>query len=421
MPKPSSNLDILKAIGCLSLATVTSTLSGEDLTALSPALTVVNGLLKDVSVNLASDQIGKLNLARIPKGLGPDITNHDLQKALKTSVIDALRATHDQYATTLKPDTDPSHLKAISDRIQELCQEVEETFVDGFFADITDKDILNYQEGHYPGLGEALIKAIEPERFEHHGPAFLQYMAEMLPYNLRAAFTEILKTDIRVRVPYQRIYLRTIKEGQTETNEKLVELINKVELIESNLNQKQEGFNILIKAMPEIWQFLERQKGVIETALPELKSFVSASEGRILEAINNLSQIDSDGKHERKEIKEGVQEVLAFSIEIRDLLAQLSLGQVQSKKIEALPAHISQTYLDQIIKDFSYIDLPRLELNRPPKRLPLDNVYVALQLVTERENIAFKDGARYLQRQIERKVSVKAPKADVTTVISYMD
>jgi hypothetical protein len=131
--KSSSLAPLVASLGCLGVAATSSLISGSLSGGVIPiAGMLLNGLLGDLPINIASDQILKVSPTKLRKSLlsqSKDISNHDLQNALKTSLKTALIKCYKIHEESSSQQQNSDHIKAIRRKINGVCAAIDDNFL----------------------------------------------------------------------------------------------------------------------------------------------------------------------------------------------------------------------------------------------------------------------------------------------------
>jgi DNA replication protein DnaC len=390
--KQKSLAPVIATLSCLGIATTTSMLGGTYVAGLAGKAVI--DLLGNISGNVASDQLLKINPSNLRqwwKRPIEDISNHDLFKALKQSLVMALRATEQNYIAQFADQGDRYHFKAIQRKIEALCKHIEENFEVEFAEQIDDHKISAFEEGYDAGLFEVFHQFLAIEDLQSHGNDFLPFVEEQLPLNITRAFTEILKTNQRVWVAYQRLLLTDILESNRKTNldigevsEKIDTLCKQIQTIDNCLNGEQE------ELVGYLWDQFKEAKLYFTQSKKQLDSFQIEVTFLLEQFQQDYLQEMQEQKVYRKESREAHNEIL------RRL--ERNENSVDEKELEK---DILPKYLQWVIQEYESISLPAIQEKKTKQLIPLERVYVALELTDEATRKDFQYGSQLIKQQIK--------------------
>jgi hypothetical protein len=223
-----------------------------------------------------------------------------------------------------------------------------------------------------------------------HGNDFLPFVKEQLPVNIIRAFAEILKTNQRVWVAYQRLLLTDI----LESNQKMgVELGSLTEKIDALSKQVQTLDNCLNGGQPELADFLWEQFREAKQYLSQSKLDLESFQGELNFLLNKLQRDFlteiKEQKQYRKESRESLDEILE------------RLGKEDEVDWQELKEDILPKYLQWIIQEYESINLPAIQEKKSRQTIPLERVYVALELTDEATRKDFQYGSQLIKQRIK--------------------
>lgn len=394
--KKSSNLAPLAAsIGCLGVAAASSLISGS-LTggALPIAGMLLNGLMGDLSINIASDQILKVSPTKLRKSLlskSKDISNHDLQKGLKEALKTALIKCYEIYEESSTQKKSSGHLRALRRKINQVCEAIDANFLLEMEEELKENEVLDYDEGlnnRINGLLEDYLYEIED--FKDHGKSFIPLLQSQLPLQITAAFTEELKTNPRSWIAYQKSLLQDLRsndqimmENLSQNKDKLDNIISSLEALNiagSTLDDK--FFQTLIKGNSDVNALLNSSIEQLEQYHDEFKYRIHQLEERLIAEIQSQSDI------------------LQLNNTLLNEVHASILGKEEVASFDELHARVLPQYLNYIIEEYRLIALPSIKRGETKKTIPLDNIYVALQLADNQTSKDFHYASQFVRKQI---------------------
>jgi energy-coupling factor transporter ATP-binding protein EcfA2 len=362
-------------------------------------LTIVNGLIKDFAVNLSSSQIDMIDskaLRQYFSRSGPDISNHDLYKALKESIKMALQQCAMDYRQWRGKEMSKAHYKAIDKRISTLQQAVDERFDDVFGSSITDDAIISFQKEPNAQLQQAFSDFLNLEELATHGKTFLPFLQENFPPNILRAFTEILKENKRAWIAYQRLTLDDLRESSLITQLSITGMEQKLTTLTTQFTAYQ---TILDAGTPQ-----DLADSVL-AGFSELQQLFNDNDKR-------LDELD-------RRLVENQTRLFDRFDRLEDQLARIAQlgGEGSSNAIseQRLLNEIQTAYLDWGKKHFASIRLPAVAAQTTNLTIPLERVYVALQLISSEDEQAFRFGHQLLQQKLEEATQQQAEQAQRNT------
>lgn len=404
MKKNNSLKPLLSSLGCIGIAATTSILGGPLFaSSLSLAGSVVNDIFNNLAGNIASDQLLKINpnaLRKFWTGNKHDISNHDLFKALKQSLIVGMESTEMNYKIFLGDKSNKYHLKAIRNKIKTLCQEVDNNFEKIFDSEedqeqyITDDKILRFEEGYDDSLYSKFKSFLEIDKLEGHGEIFFNFFKEQLPYNILAAFSEILKTNQRAWVAYQRLILTDLLNSNQRAEDRLEEVLNQIHI----LKQQLESIETISKFGGD------EQARMLWERFTEVKEYYNFSIQK-LESYSNTIDVQLDNIYQN--LQDEFLKQARYRLETTKTLAEIksSLSKQENKQndndIEYLEKTVLPKYLEWMHNTYASISLPAIDSKKSRQSIPLEKVYVALQLSDEKTHQDFQYGSQLIKRQIK--------------------
>ena len=207
---------LLASVGLLGVATITSVFGGPFATgAFGLTGKIVYDLVNNIAPNIASDQIAKIKPKKLREYFtsgAPNLSNHDLYKAFKNAIKLGLDATVDNYKNNLSEEGyNLFHIKGIARKVKQLKNSIEENFDKSFINNVSERQINDYVENRNDQLYDHIYSFLDIDELSSHGYKFLPFVKDVLPYQILAAFTEILKNEDRVWIAYQRLILTDIQ------------------------------------------------------------------------------------------------------------------------------------------------------------------------------------------------------------------
>lgn len=414
---------VLATLGCLGVA-ITSSIVGLPLTsAYGIAGKLVSDLLTGLSVNIASSNIEKISLKSLRQwwlNPGPDISNHDLFKALQQSLVLALEATEKSYLKLFEDQVPRSLRKEIREKIEALCKEIQNSFSETFRDSVSDSAIVAFEEGYDQRLYSSIETYLDLQRFEETGDDFFRFLKDNLPINVTAAFTEILKSSERVWIAYQRFLLVDIQQSNQRLEIITGEALDKLNVLTL---QVQTLANISVHGGAD-------QLKMLWTSFSEANVYFNQSLSKIAqhqqEFFVQLSRIEQDITEEiiqqrkyRQESSLSLRHIELMTEQIhRDLtllkrtghresvshstLLQVSpqINRESNYNIEDLENNVLPIYLNWMVQHYQQIKLPAINKDKSSSTMPLERVYVALQLIDEKTREEFKSGQLLLKQQL---------------------
>lgn len=202
------------------------------------------------SVNIGSGIIGSLKYSKLREWFiktHPNDLNHDLQKALKVSIINALENIRILYSSYIK-DNERQRLNEI---IKGLKKEIEEGFPDKKNEEFTKVELKDYLYDDPDLAIELLLKELpfklkDIDTLNTRVP-FSKFLKENLLIQLQLCFGEMLKErdNYRIWVAFQRLIIEDIRENvelilikQEELHKEILE-IKKRDVLFPNLSNSQ--------------------------------------------------------------------------------------------------------------------------------------------------------------------------------------
>lgn len=373
---------LLTSIGLLGVTSVT-TIFGGGLAAgaFGIAGKVAYDLISNIVPNIASDQLLKIKPNQLRKyftsGI-PNLSNHDLYKGFKYSIKLGLEATFKSLKESFgKKDFNRKQLKEIVDQFESMKRAIDKNFDETFLEVITDSDINNFAENGSKKLYDDISKFILVDKFSVHGEKVLAFINQELPNQILAAFTEVLKTNSRVWLAYQRLILSDIQSNSRETqilsieaNSKLDVLAAKMEEIIYKVNKDDEleegKLKSLILKTDMLSQYFKFSQNKLEEYFHDIKSQILKIE-KVL-----LFEIETAGI-ERSEIKDlaedHYEEFKSFKSNTAQRQEELVLMIENLKSEIQNSSHVSDSeMIDQATEKIellvSYIE--KLDLNEAP-------------------------------------------------------
>lgn len=362
-----SNKDSLKpllaSMGMLGVATITS-IAGGPLAAgaLGLAGKVVFDLVSNVAPNILSEQITKINPKKLRQYFTsgvPNIANHDLYKGFKNAIKLGLDATVDSYKNSLSKEEDSKHhINAIFKRIELLKKSIDDDF-DVAFTSVSDEQINDYVENQTQDLYDRINSFLNIEDLSSHGNRFLPFVKEVLPAQILAAFTEILKRESRVWIAYQRLILTDIQANSKETNSISHELLGKVntlsvqlEMIQRKMDLDKEKSSPASMEMEQLWALFGEAKSYHEMSINKLNRYHSKLTSKLNDIHIDLKDEIAKAGVERQVIISKTEE----SIEIVKEIAQISSKQYEEiqefQKNQVLQNEEQNGLIEILLKEF---------------------------------------------------------------------
>ena len=396
---------LLGSIGCLGIAAATSVIGGPLFAgSLGVAGKIGVDLINNIAGDFATDQLLKISpkdLRKFWTGNKPNIENHHLYKALKRSLIIAMNATEAQYSEQLESKGDKAHLNAISNKIKVLSDKIEKDF-DSLFNQtddaenyITDQKILAFEEGFDDGLFTKFGDFLEVEKLEDHGPRFSNFFKEQFPYNILASFSKILKTDQNVWIAYQRLLLTDILSSNLKTEGKVDQVLNKIDVLKQQLE--------LIEATSSLGQGDHAQ--MLWERLSEIKEYYSFSLEKLEEfrdsVENKISLLSCDLKKEFQKQDDFRQDTTRTLEELKKSMSNTPYVKGEANDEEYLLKKVLPAYLEWMLNSYQSIALPAIDSKKSRQNIPLEKVYVALQLSDEKTHEDFKYGSQLIKKKIK--------------------
>jgi ABC-type multidrug transport system fused ATPase/permease subunit len=398
-PKTSSIAPVLASLGCIGVAAASTVVPSVATGTLPLAAVVLTSLAGNLSVNIASDQLLKISPNALRKKLLPDpsdLTNHDLQKALRDSLKTALINCFAVYKERIPASASTgSHLKALEKKIRLICDELDERFLEEVGQYIHEDDVLDYQEGFDLAINDQLIKYLfDQESFEHHGRVFSPLLREQLPLLISAAFAEELKTNTRCWVAYQRSVLQDLRSSQYQTLEELGDLNQRIDkLFEYLSGLELLGQQVDDKTFNELVKGNEVVKNLMEHSMASIEHF-QESFSRKIDQLGEVLLSEMDAQRDLINLNNRI---------LAEVHASL-LGGTQNTltDVEDIKQRVLPTYLRHLVETYSLIQLPSIERKARRATIPLDNVYVALQLTKDRISRNFQYASQYIRQEVRR-------------------
>lgn len=388
--KKKDLLPVITTLGCLGVATTTSVIGGTYFAGLAGK--VILDLFGNLSSNIASDQLLKINPVKLRSwwdNSSQDISNHDLFKALKQSLIMALKATEEDYHQRFSGKVNKYHFKAIREKIQLLCEYIEAHFENEFAGTVDDQMIKAFEEGYDESLFEVFNDFLKLEDLKGHGNDFLPFVKEQLPLNITRAFTELLKVNQRVWVAYQRLLLTDIQDSNHQLGTELGSLSNKIDELHKQI---QTLDNCLNGGQADLAEFLWEQ-------FQSAKAYWSFSQEQLSKYQEDLSfvlkQLQMDLVNE---IKEQEQYRRESRESLKEILQRLENGDGYDEK--EMENKVLPKYLQWVIQEYSSISLPAIQEKKSRQSIPLERVYVALELTDEATRKDFQYGSQLIKQRI---------------------
>ncbi len=406
MTQPQSKLKpLLGSLGCLAVA-ATSTLMSGTLSGgvLSIAGNLLNGIMGDLSINIASDQLLKLSPQILRKSMLPkskDTSNHDLQKSLQNALITALVNCYEIYAKASGGQKDKSHLKALERKIKSVCDSIRENFLENVGENVNDQEIIDFEEGLNFRINELMTEFLyDIEDFEQHGRVFMPLLKEQLPLQINYAFTQELKDNSKCWIAYQRALLQDLRANSKQivqdvetSNEKLDKVIKQLDgLHQAGQKIDEDLLKTLIATNVDVNNLMESSKDLMEGFISEQRRRIDQLEKKIIQELHALMDISLSNQELLQKIHDCI---------LPDDKQDTPTNETESAlDYDKLIKVVLPKYLRFISEEYRLISLPNIKGDASKQTIPLDNIYIALHMANDRTSKDFRVASQFIKKQI---------------------
>jgi hypothetical protein len=265
---------LLTSLGMMGLKCITTVVPKNDnpTTLYGIAGKILIDLLSDLAPNIASDQILKIKPKRLIEYFTsgqPNLSNHDLFKALRASVKNALDSTLESYLKE-NQEIDKDKKKELKAKIISLKELINNQFDNNFINIVTDDIITNFIDGKDSDLYERISEFMDLSDLDRAN-SFIKYIEQHLPERMEASFAEILKTNERVWVAYQRHLLLDIQDLSSSQIKLSEQSIGKLNILITQIDNINKEFG----KIDEIWHLNKEANKYHNISIVKLNEFVS--------------------------------------------------------------------------------------------------------------------------------------------------
>lgn len=324
----------------------------------------------------------------------PDHSNHDLFMALRDSIKDAVSVTSNDYLRSPASDDNEYHRSAVLGFVDRLEAEIDASFDKKFWHELDEEEVIELGEVSRSPFAGPLQAFLSEKELREFGPIFSEYFINAFPGQLTVAFTHHLKTNERAWVAYNRRLLLDAKislHRNTELSEEVLMKLDKfsqqLEVVEKFFEGPEEMALMAMRMSPEIANCHELSLARFDQVQKQVANFQ-------LDLKRKLEELLQQSDDQYVALEKNQMTLLAEVRMIRD-----ELNVKLDKKVAEDQAYLNEVvlpkYLDCLIQKYKTIKLPSIDGDVEAPEIPLDHIYVALQLLDEqaRQEMLFRSAA----------------------------